>query len=1052
MAGVQTLSVRLLSDAGHIDVDGVESATLGSRKARALLWLLALGRGAFVAPDVILESLWGDSAPARPADQLAVLVSRLRGVLGRDRIQHGDAGYRLHYDWMDVDEVEALTGEAERRLAVANSTGAAAAGRVCLALLRRTPTCPDGSGEWAATQVAALERLVSRARRVCADALLASGAWLDAVDVATEAIAQDPYDEHALRVVMQANASGGRTAAALASYAAARQRFVAELGTDPAVATRDLHAAILRGETAAHGSPAEVAGSSASTLVGRAPQLSRLDAAAERAREWTVQVVVVEGEAGIGKTSLVREWTSRRPDTDVVLFGRCGERGRSAPLDPLLAVLSEHLRNLGADRTAEILAEDAPLMAPLLGLSSASTMPSALADGIVGPTLLYVALSTVIARIAPSGVLILVLDDAHRAGPALAEWLQLIRNRRVRLLVVPTARTPGHAPVAATETLQLLPLDADQTRELVGADRADALFARSGGHPLFLTELALSTDDDLPASLVDAVSARCDSLGRAGETLRNAAVVGNRVDPELLASVLNRPTIEILDDAELGVRHQLLADDGGAFRFRHGLVREALSATASAGRVAWLHRQVARVLARRPDTDTLEVADHARRGGDIALAASSLRAAAARAGERFDLVTAEALLDDALSLHSDPVTWLERARVRTRRGAYTAAYRDVDRAAATGASALEVGAWASYFDRRFAQAAAFAADGAAIADDHAVRARCLAVAGRTQHAAGDLAAAEELLLSAIEGSHGIDRSIASSWLGVLRSHQSRPADALELLRPVTRPELRAEHTSAVLHALLFTGHAQALSGRPADALEALSRYSDEVDRRHMVRFEGRGTNFTGWVLRSLGASSEGAELHQEALEVSARNGGYETRVAALEDLAEDRLDAGAPKAADRLLADARRSLHGDLVFGWRLGFKLDLLQARSALAQQDPAAALERAASLATRSGELGVPRYASVARLVAHRAQAALGEHVDLDVVAGDLRAVADAVALEAWWWIGESAAVHGVPGWVDLAATRMLDLSANAGKRGEALRLAASPRLDGWKAAAQR
>jgi hypothetical protein len=269
---------------------------------------------------------------------------------------------------------------------------------------------------------------------------------------------------------------------------------------------------------------------------------------------------------------------------------------------------------------------------------------------------------------------------------------------------------------------------------------------------------------------------------------------------------------------------------------------------------------------------------------------------------------------------------------------------------------------------------------------------------------------------------------------------------------VTRPELRAEHTSAVLHALLFTGHAHALSGRPADALEALSRYSDEVDRRHVVRFEGRGTNFTGWVVRSLGASSEGAELHEDALEVSLRNGSHETRVAALEDLAEVRLDTGDPQAADRLLADAQRSLHGDLVFGWRLGFKLDLLRARSALAQGDPAAAMERAASLAARAGELGVPRYASVARLVAHRAQAALGEPVDLDVVAGDLRATAEAVALEAWWWIGDSAAVHGVPAWVDLAASHMLTLSANAGERGAALRLAASPRLDGWRAAAER
>lgn len=1049
MAVVQTLTVRLLSDAGHLGVDGVASASLGSRKARSLVWLLALGRGSYVDTDVIVESLWAQSPPARPTDQVSVLVSRLRGVLGRDRIEHGDAGYRLHYDWLDVDEVEALTVETERRQAEGNPSGAAAASRVCLALLRATAHTPDGASDWAVARVVDLERLVSRARRVAADALLRTGSWLDAVDVATEALTRDPYDEHALRVVMRANVAGGRTAAALAVFAAASERFVEELGTDPSTETSDLHAAILRGEVAVI-SQAGLSPARAHVLVGRGQQLARLDAAVERARESTVQVVVVEGEAGIGKTTLVREWTSQRPATDVVLFGRCGELGRSAPLDPLLTVLSEHLRSVGEARAEELLADDAPLIAPLLGLSSASAMPPVLADGVIGPTLLYSALSGVISRLSPSGVLVLGLDDAHRAGVALAEWLGLVRTRHVRLLVVATVRTPERAPFDPTEVVSLGPLDSDQTRELVGEERAAALFARSGGHPLFLTELALSDDDELPASLVDAVSARCDALGKAGDTLRSAAVVGTRVDPELLTSVLNRPAIEILDDAELGVRHRLLVDDGGTFRFRHTLVRDALSATASAGRAAWLHRQVARVLAGWSDADPLEVADHARRGGDVQLAASALRAAAARAGDRFDHATAEALLDDALTLHPDPATWLDRARVRTRRGEYATAYLDVERARPTGASALEVGAWASYFDRRFAQAAGFATDGAAIAEDDAARARCFTIAGRTRHAAGNLTEAEGLLVSGIEGSTGTDRLIASSWLGVLRSHQSRPADAVELLRPATRPELRAEHTSAVLHALLFTGHAHALAGRPAAALESFQRYSVEVERRHAVRFAGRGTNFAGWVLRSLGAASEGAEHHREALEVAIRHESPETKVAALEDLAEERLDAGDPESADRLLADAQRSLHGDLVFGWRLGFKFQLLQARSALAHDDPATALQCSVSLARRASKLGVPRYATVARLVAHRAQAALGEPVDLDVVESDLRDAAEAVALEAWWWTGQSAAAHRVPRWIDLAADQVRALSDNSAERGDAVRAAASPRLEAWKAEA--
>ena len=123
------------------------------------------------------------------------------------------------------------------------------------------------------------------------------------------------------------------------------------------------------------------------------------------------------------------------------------------------------------------------------------------------------------------------------------------------------------------------------------------------------------------------------------------------------------------------------------------------------------------MLARQPYADPVIVAYHARLGGDLALAARALRDAAARAAERFDHAAAEALLDDALRLHPDPDGWLDRARVRTRRGRYGEALDDVERAAAAGAAALEVGAWASYFDRDFAQAAQFAADGALAAAD-----------------------------------------------------------------------------------------------------------------------------------------------------------------------------------------------------------------------------------------------------------------------------------------------------------------------------------------------
>jgi DNA-binding SARP family transcriptional activator len=92
---VAALLVRLL---GGFAVDGLDLADLGSRKARQLLALLALGRGREVRTDVLVEALWPGRPPGNPADQVAVLASRIRRRIGADRVQHGDGGYRLRYD------------------------------------------------------------------------------------------------------------------------------------------------------------------------------------------------------------------------------------------------------------------------------------------------------------------------------------------------------------------------------------------------------------------------------------------------------------------------------------------------------------------------------------------------------------------------------------------------------------------------------------------------------------------------------------------------------------------------------------------------------------------------------------------------------------------------------------------------------------------------------------------------------------------------------------------------------------------------------------------
>jgi DNA-binding SARP family transcriptional activator len=1044
---MKSLAVRLL---GEFSVDGAESQALGSRKARLALHLLALADGQIVSSDVLADSLWGDAQPGRPEDQLAVLMSRLRGVLGRERIEHRGNGYVLHADWRDATELARLTAEIDRRGSAGNVVGAAAAARVALSLLRGAgPT--QLPGEWAELRRAALDRLIARARLTAATALLAAGDWMAAADTAAAALEQDPYEEAALRTLMRAYLAGGQAATALAIYARARERLADDLGTDPSAETAQLHAAILSGDLPPAAPAPALA--SAGDIVGRRAELAFLDACAARPRAGT-EIIVVDGEPGIGKTALLRAWSARRSSAGgTVLVASCGQLDAAMPLDALLGALAGLLRRSGPTAAADLLGDQASLLGPMLGVSAGPRPLQVLADSMLGPAVLYGALAGVLGRLAERGPLNVVLDDGHLGGGALRDFLEFLRRQELPILVVAAVRTGVGEPLPATSVINLDVLERDAAAELVGTERVDALYGRSRGNPLFLTELAQqAADAQLPSSLVDSVSARCDELGRAAALLRTAAVIGSELDLDLIAAVLGRPVVELLDDSDLAVSQQFLVEDGGQLRFRHELVREALAASATAGRSALLHRQAGRVLSLRPAADPMTVAEHARLGGDLALAASALRAASARAAERFDHAAAEALLDDALSLHDDAASLLARARVRIRRGRYGEALADVERSGQDDAEALEVSAWAAYFDRRFARAAEFAQDGAIAAADEATRARCLAVAGRIHHAAGDLSAAEERLAEALARAEGPDRVTAAAWLGVLRAHQSRPAEALPLLRPAARGQIGAEHTSATMHALLFTGHAHAIAGFPEQALASFARHTAAVAARQVPRFAGRGVNFTGWVLRNLGARSQALDLHAEALEAGRSDGTPEVTIAALQDLAEARLEAADADGAAVLLAEASELLTGDLVFGWRLALKRELIAARLALLQADGARALGIAARLEESAAALGVPRYVTTARILRHLAGHAVGQPVSLDAVGSDLELLEGAVAIEAWWWTGEAAAEFGVPAWLDRAGQQAARLAANAGPHADTLRQYATDRITAWEAARPR
>lgn len=233
--------MRLL---GGLVVEGMEPRDVGSRKARTLLAALAVARGGPVSVDALAEVLWGDDLPSKPADQVGVLVSRLRGALGPDRIVRSDAGYALRPDWLDLVELEARSAEASDQL----HAGAVVDARLLATMaldVARGPLLPEEDGPWIDGPRASVGRLVSSAALVAAEAALAAGDAWGAAAAASVGLERDPYDEAALRALMRAHAVAGRPASALAAYSEARARLADDLGVSPSPETEALHQELL---------------------------------------------------------------------------------------------------------------------------------------------------------------------------------------------------------------------------------------------------------------------------------------------------------------------------------------------------------------------------------------------------------------------------------------------------------------------------------------------------------------------------------------------------------------------------------------------------------------------------------------------------------------------------------------------------------------------------------------------------------------------------------------------------------------------------------------
>ena len=716
--------------------DGTEltEGEIGSRKSRTLLKLLAVERPAAVPADRIVDVLW-PAPPAAPEQNVATLVSRLRAVLGADLIQGGRSGYRLTDGpgiMIDLDAAARFCDQAEGKVATAAAVALAAAERGHALLASGTAISDEPYASWADPAREQVRELLRRLRLIAAEAAMATGDPRLAAGYAAAAMAADPLDEAAHRWYMSASAAAGEQAKALAAYALLQRRLSEELGVDPAPQTRDLHLAILReqdigpaaGRRGAAGKGAWPAGKGAGsadggqrgpTLVGREGEIRTLRDAWVRAAGGQPELMMIVGEAGIGKTALAEFFAAEAADDGAtVLRTRCYETERSLFLQPIVEAITPVVTSTPAGKLRQLLGEHAPAVAALLPEAAAilGSPPSWRASLEIERRRAFEAIRAFLGALAERNPVLVLVDDLQYAGQSTVELMHFLGRQAAgsRMLVIVTVRAENDAQIGTAlapvaSRVEVGPLGPEAVRQLARAagqgELADSILERTRGHTLFVVEVlrALASGDvGAPASLRTAVQARVRRAGAAVEALlRAASVVGTAVDPLALGVLLDLGPATALELCEAALEARLLVVTGRDYEFANDLIREALYAsTPEPTRLAY-HRRAADLLTGQPES----LARHAAAAGDWQRAARAWLRAAEDAMGRFAASDAAALATQAFDA-AERVSDVEvsaralllRGRSHEATGAIAAALADLiqgaDGARAAGDRRLEM--------------------------------------------------------------------------------------------------------------------------------------------------------------------------------------------------------------------------------------------------------------------------------------------------------------------------------------------------------------------------
>ncbi len=398
-------------------------------------------------------------------------------------------------------------------------------------------------------------------------------------------------------------------------------------------------------------------------LVGRQDQVATFRRALERAADGRPGVLLVGGDAGVGKTRLVTDLARTAEAAGArVVVAHCVDLGEvGIPYLPFAEALSL-LRAPGGAVDAAV--RERPALARLLDPASAPAPAGGSSADQAERLQLFDGIACCLAAAgAPGAPLVLVLEDLHWAEPSTRDVLRFLvaRLRGEHLLVVGTYRSddldrrhplrPLLAELhrmSAVEHVELAPFTADELRAFTTAlaeaplpdDEFDQVLRRSEGNAFFAEELVSAgvPSAGLPWSLTDVLHARLQRLDPAvQEVARVASVAGRQVREDALRAAAAR-TRALADPAVLdaalreAVARQVLVVEGENLAFRHALLAEALYLDLLPGEQAALHRAYLAALDEAPGLGSpAQRAHHALRGHDLPAALAASYEAATRA-------------------------------------------------------------------------------------------------------------------------------------------------------------------------------------------------------------------------------------------------------------------------------------------------------------------------------------------------------------------------------------------------------------------------------------